>query len=137
MFRTADGTGLQIALPSGRRLTYPEARIADTTERALFTYAGMEQTSRRWSRQRTYAGKIVENITQAVARDVLAENLKAVEKAGYAIVLSVHDELITETPDEADYTADDLSALMSRPPYWAEDLPLAAAGFEAHRYRKD
>lgn len=137
MFRNADGTGLQIALPSGRRLTYPEARIAETAERALFTYAGMEQTSRRWTRLRTYAGKIVENVTQAVARDVLAENLRAVEKAGYAIVLSVHDELITETPDEADYTADDLSALMSRPPYWAEDLPLAAAGFEAHRYRKD
>ena len=79
----------------------------------------------------------MENITQAVARDVLAENLRAVEKAGYAIVLSVHDELITETPDAEDYTAEDLSGLMSRPPYWAEDLPLAAAGFEAHRYRKD
>ena len=137
MFMTADRSSLQIALPSGRRLTYPGALPAESSERALFTYAGMEQTSRRWSRQRTYAGKIVENITQAVARDVLAENMRHVEKAGYQIVLSVHDELITETPDDGDYTADELSELMSRPPYWAEDLPLAAAGFEARHYRKD
>jgi DNA polymerase len=79
----------------------------------------------------------VENITQAVARDVLAANLKSVEDAGYKIVLSVHDELITETPDTLDYNADKLASLMATAPEWAKDLPLSAAGFEAYRYKKD
>lgn len=80
---------------------------------------------------------IVHNCTQAVARDVLAANLKSVEDAGYKIVLSVHDELITETPDTPDYCADKLASLMATPPDWAADLPLSAAGFEAYRYKKD
>ena len=80
---------------------------------------------------------IVHNCTQAVARDVLAANLKSVEDAGYKIVLSVHDELITETPDTSDYNADRLASLMATAPEWAKDLPLSAAGFEAHRYKKD
>lgn len=77
-----------------------------------------------------------ENITQAVARDVLADSMPRVEAAGYRIVLSVHDELITEAPDTTEFNAAHLSALMAAPPAWAEDLPLAAEGFEAARYRK-
>lgn len=80
---------------------------------------------------------IVHNCTQATARDVLAANLARVEAAGYKIVLSVHDELITETPDTPDYTAEKLAAMMATPPAWARSLPLAAAGFEAYRYKKD
>lgn len=80
---------------------------------------------------------IVHNCTQATARDVLAANLKRVEDAGYKIVLSVHDELITETPDTPDYNADKLASFMATPPDWAKDLPLSAAGFEAYRYKKD
>lgn len=80
---------------------------------------------------------IVHNCTQAVARDVLAANLARVEAAGYKIVLSVHDELITETPDTDGFSADGLAALMATPPKWAKDLPLAAAGFESYRYKKD
>lgn len=85
---------------------------------------------------------IVHNCTQATARDVLAANLARVEAEGYQIVLSVHDELITETLDVSDfcnfgYCADGLAALMATPPKWAKDLPLAAAGFESYRYKKD
>lgn len=80
---------------------------------------------------------IVHNCTQAVARDVLASNLKRVEEAGYKIVLSVHDELITEAPDSPEYYADELASFMATPPDWAKDLPLSAAGFEAYRYKKD
>lgn len=80
---------------------------------------------------------IVHNCTQAVARDVLAANLKRVEDEGYKIVLSVHDELITETPDAPEYNADRLATLMATAPEWAADLPLSAAGFEAYRYKKD
>lgn len=78
-----------------------------------------------------------ENLTQAVARDVLASTMQAIEDAGYKIVLSVHDELITETPDTDDYNNLELSKFMATAPKWAEGLPLAAAGFDSYRYKKD
>lgn len=78
-----------------------------------------------------------ENATQAFARDVLAYNMPGIEQAGYEIVLSVHDELLTETPDDARYSADDLGRMMATAPDWAPGIPLAAAGFETLRYRKD
>ncbi|WP_442596363.1 hypothetical protein ACSBPU_05730 [Parapusillimonas sp. JC17] len=78
-----------------------------------------------------------ENVTQAVARDVLASSMPAAEQDGYAIVLTVHDELITEAPDTPEYTHMRLAELMTTQPTWAADLPLAAAGFETIRYRKD
>lgn len=62
--------------------------------------------------------------------------MPAIERAGYEIVLSVHDELLTETPDEPSYTAETLGSLMATAPSWAAGLPLAAAGFETYRYRK-
>lgn len=77
-----------------------------------------------------------ENATQAFARDVLAYNMPAIEQAGYEIVLSVHDELLTETPDDARFSAGELARMMATPPAWAKDIPLAAAGFETYRYRK-
>lgn len=101
------------------------------------TYKGINQYNRKWGRIATYGGKLVENVTQAVARDVLAEGMKLAEARGYQVVLSVHDELLTETPDRADYSHDDLAEIMSTNPVWAGGLPLAAAGFEAHRYKKD
>lgn len=80
---------------------------------------------------------IVHNCTQAFARDVLVANMPAIEAEGYEIVLSVHDELLTETPDTREFSSDRLAALMSTVPPWAKGLPLAAAGFETTRYRKD
>lgn len=77
-----------------------------------------------------------ENATQAFARDVLAYNMPAIESAGYEIVLSVHDELLTEAPDTERFSADELGRMMSTPPSWAHDIPLAASGFETVRYRK-
>lgn len=77
-----------------------------------------------------------ENVTQAVARDVLAHGMIGAEDAGYRVVLSVHDELLTETPDTVNYTHEDLSDIMSINPSWATGLPLAAEGFESYRYRK-
>lgn len=77
-----------------------------------------------------------ENATQAFARDVLAYNMPAIEAKGYEIVLSVHDELLTETPDDERFSADELARLMAAVPAWARGIPLAAAGFETYRYRK-
>lgn len=79
---------------------------------------------------------IVHNCVQAIARDVLAHSMPLIEAAGYKIVLTVHDEIIAETPDSTEFNAEHLSALMSTLPAWAADMPLAAEGFETYRYRK-
>lgn len=129
-----DGNWLRIGLPSGRTLCYPGPQVDD---QGKVSYMGMNQYSRKWQRLKTYGGKLVENITQAAARDVMAASMPAIEASGYQIVLSVHDEFITETPDTDDFSSDGLAALMSTNPEWAEGLPLAAAGFETYRYRKD
>ena len=57
--------------------------------------------------------------------------------SGFEIVLTVHDEIIAEAPDTPEYNSEAMAALMSAVPSWAEGLPLAAAGFEAYRYRKE
>ena len=68
---------------------------------------------------------------------MLASTMEAIDDAGYHIVLSVHDELITETPDSPGFTEEKLAGMMSTAPKWADGLPLSAAGFEGYRYRKD
>jgi hypothetical protein len=128
-----DGAWLRVALPSGRALCYPSPQILEDK----VTYMGTNQYSRKWQRLKTYGGKLAENITQAASRDVLASSMPPIEAAGYAIVLSVHDELITEAPDSPEFSADHLASLMATTPKWADGLPLAAAGFEAYRYKKD
>lgn len=128
-----DGAWLRIQLPSGRALCYP----SPTIEKGNITYMGINSYSRKWQRLKTYGGKLVENVTQAAARDVLAGNMPLIENAGYSIVLTVHDEVICEAPDTDDYTDAALSSLLSTNPEWAPDIPLNAGGFEAYHYRKD
>jgi DNA polymerase len=129
-----DGAWLRLRLPSGRYLCYINPSVDDDGQ---ITYFGVNQYTRQWGRIKTYGGKICENATQAFARDILAYNMPAVEKAGYEIVLSVHDELLTETPDSPEFNADKLGQMMATAPDWAAGIPLAAAGFETYRYRKD
>ena len=128
-----DGAWLRIRLPSGRFLCYPSPQVED----GQISYMGINQYSRKWSRLKTYGGKLFENVCQAVARDVLTHNMPAIEAAGYQIVLTVHDEVICEAPDSDEFNADHLSGLLSTNPPWAPDMPLAAGGFEAYRYKKD
>ena len=128
-----DGAWLRIMLPSGRYLCYPSPRVEES---GTITFMGVNQYTRKWERLGTFGGRLVENICQAVARDVLAYSLPSIEKAGYEIVLTVHDEIISEAPDTDDYTHEHLAELMSAGCDWTEGLPLAAAGFEAKRYRK-
>lgn len=129
-----DGAWLRIKLPSGRFLCYPSPAI---DKEGRITYMGVNQYSRKWTRLTTYGGKLFENVCQAVARDVMAHNMPAIEADGYQIVLTVHDEVLTESPGGADFTAARLSALLATVPPWAEGMPLAAGGFETNRYRKD
>jgi DNA polymerase len=101
------------------------------------SYFGVNQYSRKWSKLYTYGGKLFENVCQAVARDVMAHNMPAIEARGYQIVLSVHDELICEAPDSSEFNSEELASMLAQNPPWALDMPLAAAGFEAYRYKKD
>jgi DNA polymerase len=128
-----DRSWLRIGLPSGRALCYPHPQVND----GKLSYMGVNQYTRQWTRLKTYGGKLVENATQAAARDVMASSMHAIEAAGYQIVLTVHDEILTEVPDTPDFSHQHLAALMSTTPAWAEGLPLAAAGFESYRYKKD
>ena len=128
-----DGTWLRVGLPSSRYLCYPNAAIDDAGK---LSYEGTDQYTRKWTRLDTYGGKLVENATQAAARDILTCGMRHAEAAGYPIVLHVHDELLCETPDSPEYTHEGLAKLMSTGPQWAVGLPLAAAGFETKRYRK-
>jgi DNA polymerase len=129
-----DGAWLRIRLPSGRYLCYINPKVEEDGQ---ITYFGVNQYSRQWGAIKTYGGKLIENCTQAFARDILAYNMPAVERAGFEIVLSVHDELLTETMDGAQDMVGELSSLMATAPTWAKGIPLAAAGFETYRYRKD
>jgi hypothetical protein len=118
---------LRMVLPSGRSLCYPAA----TNGEDAITFMGTNQFTRRFERVQTYGGKLAENATQAVARDILAHGLVLAEERGYEPVMHVHDEIIAEN-----CTAAELSEVMSIAPDWAEGLPLAAKGFDCARYRK-
>ncbi len=128
-----DGAWLRIVLPSGRAICYASPRIV----KGKVTYMGVNQFSRKWTRISTYGGKLFENVCQAGSRDIMAANMPEIEKREFNIVLSVHDELITEAKDHDYWSAQWLSNLLSTNPEWAEGLPLAAGGFESYRYRKD
>ena len=128
-----DGNWLRCILPSGRCLCYPSPRVSDEGQ---ISYMGQNQYTRQWSRLTSYGGKILENICQAIARDVLFYNLPAVEEAGYSVRVKIHDELLTYAPDGLLWGPKHLSDLMSKPALWASGLPLAAAGFEGYRYKK-
>jgi DNA polymerase len=132
---------LYCRLPSGRRLAYPEPEIQARTlpwgkRTWSLTFMGVDPLSRKWKRQVTYGGMIVENIVQAIARDVMAEAMVRVEATGiYQPILSVHDELIAE----ADPTVGDIhefERLVAQCPIWAEGCPIEAEGWNGARYRK-
>lgn len=124
-------------LPSGRLLCYPAPRVNPSVGKDSFTYMGVDQYSRKWTRIESFGAKAVENLSQSVACDLLSEGLLRLDRAGYKTVLTVHDEAITEAPDTDEFSFERMERLMATVPAWAEDLPLVAAGFEAYRYRKD
>ena len=124
---------LWMVLPSGRRLAYIKPRTQPNRfGRMSLTYEGVGQ-NHKWSRQETYSGRLVENATQAIARDILAEAMARMEDYGLNIVGHVHDEVIIEAPI-GKYTVDEVCKLMAVKPDWCEGLPLAAAGYLAPSY---
>ena len=126
---------LFITLPSGRKLSYVKPRMAvNKFGRDGLTYEGISE-NKKWSRIETYGPKLVENIVQGTARDLLAEAMLRVEKKGYPIVMHCHDEIIAEVP-EGIGSVDEMCEIMAVQPEWAEGLPLRADGFECRFYKK-
>ena len=124
---------LFITLPSGRRLAYVKPRIGKNQFGSeSVTYEGVGGT-KKWERLESYGPKFVENITQAIARDILMYSMKTLE--GYAITAHVHDELIIECPKETDL--DYICKQMGKTPPWADGLVLRADGYECEFYKKD
>lgn len=128
---------LFIELPSGRKLSYIRPKIENGKfDKPIITYEGMEQTTKQWSKLETYGPKLVENIVQAVARDCLAEAMFNVTKAGYDIVMHVHDEIIMDVSEDFG-SVEEVNEIFGQDISWAPGLPLKADGYECSYYKKD
>ena len=132
---------LLITLPSGRTICYPRAEVGTEYndgwrgDHEIIEYEGLNQTTKKWGKVRTYGGKLTENIVQAVARDILGIVILRAKKAGLDIVFHIHDEIVVEaTPDQS---LADVEALFSKPIEWCRDLPLKGAGYTTPYYLKD
>ena len=132
---------LTITLPSGRTICYPRAEVETEYndgwrgDHDIIEYEGLNQTTKKWGKVRTYGGKLTENIVQAVARDILGIVILRAKAEGLSIVFHIHDEIIVEaTPDQ---TLADVEALFSKPIDWCRDLPLKGAGYTTPYYLKD
>jgi DNA polymerase len=126
------GDFLFAKLPSGRRLAYYKPVIGNS---GLEFWGTDSRLGGRWAKLTTYGGKLCENVTQAVSRDLLADAMLRVEAAGYPVVMSVHDEVVSEAPIGFG-SLEDFERLMCEMPDWATGLPMAVEGFECERYRK-
>ena len=138
---------LRCRLPSGRYLHYLRPKLEDKEftapdgskyRKTAISYEGSDPVTKKWGTIYTHGGKLLENICQASARDVLVFQMGLVDADGFEIVGHVHDEIITLQDEDDDYhTVTRLEELMSVAPDWCLDLPLGAAGYESSFYRKD
>lgn len=134
-----DVTVMSITLPSGRKLYYVDPQIGENRFGGeSITYMGLSD-QKKWARLETYGGKLVENCTQAIARDALAGAIERLEAAGYPVVFHVHDEVIIDIKPYASDAAmlADVVRIMADPIPWAPGLPLGADGWAGDYFTKD
>lgn len=132
---------LWCVLPSGRKLAYFSPKLGmrrlpapyEHLEKLSLSFVGVDGFTRKWRRQHTYGGHLTENVVQAMARDLMADAMLRLEDAGYPIILTVHDEVLTETGHGS---AEEFESIMTQLPRWADGLPVAAEAWEGFRYRK-
>ena len=127
---------LFVTLPSGRRLSYIKPRMCENRYgRDSLSYEGVGE-SKKWMRIETYGPKLVENIVQGTARDLLAYAMLQLRNAGFDIVMHIHDEAVLEVPEGVS-SVDEICRIMAVAPDWATGLPLRADGYECPFYKKD
>jgi DNA polymerase len=132
-----NGRHLFVRLPNGRRLTYWQAHLewdADHEKDAV-QYWGVNAYTKQWTVERTWGGKWMENIVQAMCRDLLAEAMKRLRRAAYALVLSVHDEIIAEVAKTFGNVAE-FERIMCASEAWATGFPVSAKAWRGERYHK-
>ena len=127
---------LFVTLPSGRRLSYIKPRMCENRYgRDSLSYEGVGE-SKKWMRIETYGPKLVENIVQGTARDLLAYAMLQLRNAGFDIVMHIHDEAVLEVPEGVS-SVEEICRIMAVAPDWATGLPLRADGYECPFYKKD
>ena len=127
---------LFVSLPSGRSLSYIKPRMTQNRfGRESLSYEGVGE-SKKWMRIETYGPKLVENIVQAMARDLLALAMLRLRDAGFDIVMHIHDEAVLEVPEGVS-SVEEICRIMAVAPDWAAGLPLRADGYECPFYKKD
>lgn len=132
---------LLITLPSGRTICYPRTSIGTELDDGwrgdhdIIEYEGVNQTTKKWGKIRTYGGKLTENVVQAIARDILGCIILRAEAAGLKTVFHIHDEIVVEA--EPGQTLQDVENIFSKPIEWCRDLPLKGAGYTTPYYLKD
>lgn len=125
-------------LPSGRLLSYYDPQLKKVKapwgdEKEVVTFMGMDSFSHKWTRLKTYGGSLFQSCVQATARDIMAEAMLRLTKAGANIVLTVHDEILA---DNQSGDIESFMKLMAEPPVWAEGCPISVDGWSGERYRK-
>ena len=132
-----EGNILFIKLPSGRRLSYIRPRIDynNAFNKSIITYEGVDSTTKKNTRLTTYGGKLVENIVQAIARDVLGEAMMNLRNKGFNIVMHVHDEIVLEVENGVS-SVEKVCEIMCKENKYFKGLNLRADGFESNYYKK-
>ena len=132
---------LTITLPSGRTMVYPRARVGTEYDdgwrgdHESLEYEGVNQTTRKWETVRTYGGKLVENIVQAIARDILGVVLLRAMRWSLDVVFHVHDEIVVEADERTPLSL--VEGIFNEEVEWARGLPLKGAGYTTRYYKKD
>ena len=109
--------------------------ISNSGSGGLVAYMAVNSLTKKWNLESTYGGKLTENIVQAISRDLMRDAMLRIEDAGFSVLLSVHDELISEQ-DDSFKTLEEYENLMAENPVWAKGLPVAVEGFKSFRYKK-
>jgi DNA polymerase len=131
-----NGPFLQMGLASGRCISFFKPEIGQGMYGPEATYMHVNQTTRQTERAKLYGGKLFENLIQALARDILVLSMRNLEKAGFEIVGTVHDEVICEAELGSNLSAELMEGIMRQAPKWAKGLPLDAEAWEGDFYRK-
>lgn len=134
------GAYLWMVLPSGRALAYFGPKIVERETpwhemKPAVEVSQQNQVTRQWQRTSLYGGLLVENLVSAISRDIMADGMVRVEEAGYPVVLTVHDEVVSEHP-AGEGSVEHFVALLEKQPTWAPGLPIKAEGWRGTRYRK-